>query len=497
MTFKWKPAATASHSHWLALVALALAGSVDAATFVVNSTADSGAGSLRNTITTAFAAANPPHLIMFSLPANSVINLVSALPMGHNEPLTIDGVGSPNLIIDAGGQSSIFLVGNNSPLTLRRLTLRNGEVVGSGGGCLRTGYSTSKLSLDRVIFDGCRSLSNNAAAANGGAIQSWSEVDIRESHFVNNYVQASIGTSSGGALYAISNVTIVDSLFENNESRGSGPAHAGGAIGVSSQPVSITRSEFRGNRSIHTSNASVTYGGAISSRSDTTLTLRNNVFFDNSAYSGSAVYAYALSEGVVMSLLASNNTFAGNSQGAALHMRSANIELKNNTFWKNASNDTDGAHVHFAGADSRIAAVSNNFLATPLGTSPACSGSNLIGTLQGSGNNLFTDASCSFFQGSSQIASGALRIRGLRRTGSGYYDLPVVDLFAGSPAIDGGSATAPGTTAASSCAAEDSRGESRPRDGNADGVARCDVGALELQREASLFAEDFDSVLLR
>src|SRR5205823_6358251 len=57
-------------------------------------------------------------------------------------------------------------------------------------------------------------------------------------------------------------------------------------------------------------------------------------------------------------------------------------------------------------------------------------------------------------------------------------------LLAGSPAIDAGScANAAGVTVG-----EDQRGLSRPRDGDGDGISRCDVGALEAAPQAPFAA---------
>ena len=74
-----------------------------AATFTVTNTADSGAGSLRDAITN--ANATPNSTIVFSVPANSTLTILTPLP-----PITagvsIDGSGTPGLTLSGGSTSA-------------------------------------------------------------------------------------------------------------------------------------------------------------------------------------------------------------------------------------------------------------------------------------------------------------------------------------------------------------------------------------------------------
>jgi hypothetical protein len=106
---------------WGRLISLAMgiasaAGIADAATFTVSNTNDSGAGSLRQAITDANAAATPPHTIAFAIPGSGMHTIApaSALP-SVSVPVIIDGTTQPGFagapLIELSGASAGFVNG--------------------------------------------------------------------------------------------------------------------------------------------------------------------------------------------------------------------------------------------------------------------------------------------------------------------------------------------------------------------------------------------------
>ncbi|WP_313915003.1 right-handed parallel beta-helix repeat-containing protein [Tahibacter sp.] len=487
----------------IACVAVALGtvipvASAQAATFLVTSSLASGAGTLRDAMTQAQVTAGAPHTIIFSLPANSVIGLASALPTLTSTPLVIDGSATPGLVVDGLDTARPFEVGASSPLTLRDLTIRNGFINNDRGGCIRVTSDTSTLTLDRVTLQGCRALSlDTNGIALGGAVSTEGGAFVYRSVFADNLARAS-GSTAGGAMDVRRSLWIENSRFEGNEAISTGSTGAaGGAVITGTGTLTVLRSQFIDNRAVQTVTPNLSFGGAISARDRTSTTVRQSLFLRNESGQGAALYAALLTLPNTMNVTVSNTTFAGNLSGPSLSLRNARVDLRNNTFWRNSGRSGLGAHLNVSGANTTINAATHNLLAGSADGSILCSSSSLPSGLQGTGSNLIADTSCSYLDAFSYINSGDLRIRGLRATGSALHDIPVVDLFAGSPAIDSGNPDGPGAGTVFVCTAGDARDEARPADGDADGAAVCDIGAHELQREASLFADGMEPMLLR
>ena len=98
---------------------------------------------------------------------------------------------------------------------------------------------------------------------------------------------------------------------------------------------------------------------------------------------------------------------------------------------------------------------------------------NVGGTVTSMGSNLDSDATCSF-TGAGDLSGVAPLLGSLADNGG---PTQTHTLLAGSPAIDAGSSCPPPAT--------DQRGTTRPLDGNGDGSAVCDIGAVEVAFQPS------------
>jgi predicted outer membrane repeat protein len=197
------------------------------ATFTVLNNSDSGAGSLRQAILDANAAAGADTILFSPTINGQTITLATALP-AISDALTVTGPGSNGVTVSGNNAVRLFQVNAGVTATLSGLTLTAGSVtvLNDGGAVLNNG----NLTLTGVI------LQNNAAGSNGGAV-----------------------ASEGAA----TQLTVTDCTFTANTA-----ASAGGAVfasGFTFQKLSVTSSTFSGN-------AARSSGGAISATTTSTLT---------------------------------------------------------------------------------------------------------------------------------------------------------------------------------------------------------------------------------
>jgi predicted outer membrane repeat protein len=151
------------------------------AILTVSTTANSGAGSLREAI----ASARSGDTIQFAASlANQTITLNSQIAIDVGKNLIIDGAGATNLTISGNNASRIFQLNSNSAtptrLTVKNLTLANGYTAEQGGAINTTHQGA--LTIENVSFN------NNVADKGGGAIFSAFEgsLTVTNSRFDGN-----------------------------------------------------------------------------------------------------------------------------------------------------------------------------------------------------------------------------------------------------------------------------------------------------------------------
>src|SRR6266550_2880688 len=194
----------------LLFAAMASVQNLHAATITVTSTADSGAGTLRD----ALASASDCDTIDFSV--TGTITLTSGQLVVNNS-LTISGPGAANLAVNGNAASRIFYISSGKTVTISGLTITNGRKSGIGIESQGAGTLNDHATL---TVSNC-TISGNSAAGNGGGIYNTGGFFGSATLTVNNSTISgntagggggggvfNDGSSSGSAPLTVSNCTI-------------------------------------------------------------------------------------------------------------------------------------------------------------------------------------------------------------------------------------------------------------------------------------------------
>ena len=233
---------------------IATAGPAGAATFNVTTTADAGAGILRQAILDANAAAGAD-TITFQAGLGTIGLTTGELDITDDLTIT-DPEG--DVTVDAGGTSRIFYITAAGAVTITGLTLDSGSTTGRGG-------AVASFETDLTI----------TGSTISGSSSDW-----------------------GGGVFAEEGaVTITDTTFSDNSSDG-----YGGGLGVYEGSATITGSTFTGN-------VAYDHGGGASFDNITSVTVTDSTFTDNTSDDGygGGLWAY---DGE--SLTVTGSTFTGN-----------------------------------------------------------------------------------------------------------------------------------------------------------------------------------------
>ncbi|MCC6847117.1 MAG: hypothetical protein IT294_01350 [Deltaproteobacteria bacterium] len=365
--------------------------------------------------------------------------------------VTLAGAGADTTIIDGNATGRVLLVGNAGPVRVEGLTLRGGLQDGSslfgGGGAVNSGGDLTLA--DSVVRD-------SSSTAGGGGIYSSGPLRIERCTITGNTARTGGGVYSDSAFVPV-DATIVDSTIADNHAA---IDHGGGVF-------------------LYGSNA----GG--------TTTIRGTTISANDAAISGGGVALA---GLYGTLVVTNSTLSGNRcfwyyGGGLADLGRSTIQLRNVTVTGNRSEDaggTNGAGGGIALDATSTATLANTIIAgnSAAAFAPDCyDGAAIIGS---DGYNLIGDDGGNDGSGGTycDLDDATGDRRGLDpllgpladNGGPTATHLPA----AGSPAIDAGDPAGcsdeNGTPLAS-----DQRGAPRPVDGDGDGDARCDGGAVEAQ----------------
>ncbi len=286
-----------------------------AAGITVTTTADGGAGSLRDAIT---QANTNPGADVITVPAGTYTLSITGTgedanatgDLDINSDITIIGAGSGSTIINANGIDRVFDL-HSGASALQKLTIENGDVGSTSGGNIRVGSGASLTVSDSVITGG--------KALSGAGISASGPLTVERTELVSNSAIPIQGTGSTGSAISSggknSSLDLRDSLVANNTATG------GNAALYMNGNGSVSNTTFTGNASTARTILVESFGsGADITVTFTHITVANNTTDGNLPGLGIAanlISPAALSMTIEGSLFM-NNMVSGTSKNCAV-----------------------------------------------------------------------------------------------------------------------------------------------------------------------------------
>ena len=425
------------------------------------------------------------------------------------EPLEIAGPGSALLTIDGGGATGI----SDRVLTLNPPLAEPNAAYAITGLTVTGGYVNANPSEGSGIY----------VAPDAGDAPVVTITDVVSTG--NEAVAASVARPSLGAglFIGAGTVTVVDSTFSANVLSGSNNDFAGAGVYVQDGTVELRRCRITGNRLpegfaaglriragvttiIDTviddnrttrPNGPQAWGGGVSigtgaGTSGTLLAWRSTIH-DNSSDQGGGIYVVTGSASLVNCTIAAN---LADCHGAAIRVGDAgSVTLNNCTIAGNTvTQRRPGCFGNGGGiwTDLGQVTLSNTIVAGnvgyagpagPFGNDLGTDSNRLAGNFVSAGYNvvgIVDGAEAPFTTGvGDQVGTPGAPLDAMLQaslTNNGGFT-PTMGPLAGSPALDRASPNP--VTGRPDCESEDQRQYIRPLDSNLDGIAICDVGAVE------------------
>ena len=439
-----------------------------AATLIVTTTADNGAGSLR----AAIAAATDGDMIQFDPALNGQTITLTSGELLIDKDVTIGGPGPDLLKVETLGQFRIFHVIPGNTVRIEKLTISRGNDLGSGvlndqatltinnctvidgfdnttgggGGIFNNGENAILTIVDATIINNRATL----GGAGGGIFNNGGTLTVIGS--IISFNMATGKSSVGGGIFNVGTMDIYHSAISQNHA-----SIAGGGI-YNFGTVTITDSTINGNHAGSALQGSGLGGGVYNER---TLVIRNSTIHNNSASGKNSGTAGGIASGgsngtleIVNSTISNNSA---NLDGGGI-ANSAPLTLTHSTMSDNTANRNGGGIINYATLEIRHTIIKAGI-----------AGANIFnsgGTVTSLGYNLSSDNGGGFLTGlGDQINTnpmlGSLQDNG----GPTFTHLPLPS----SPAIDAGD---PSFTPPPSL---DQRGYVRVING------RIDIGSVEAQ----------------
>ena len=379
---------------------------LDPGTIVVDTLLDEADGSVTDgdvSLRDALAAIEPGNTIVFAEELTGEIAL-NGTELVIDRAVTIDGGG--DIIVNAGGQSRVFLIGDGDPDTQDLVTLSGLAIT---GGVADIGGGISSSDSDLTLID-----------------------SVVTGNLATTAIPGVLSGSGGGIAVGFGSLNLVDSIVSDNAA----DIFAGGVFGLAESPLNISNSIISGN--------SATDGGAIAGVDPITLT--GSTISNNSAAStGGGILIPVGAPGVAAGpVTIANSTIADNSAtfGGGIYNAGGQADITNSTITGNTA--STGSGISSFGDAIAQTTVTSSIVSGNIGTDvdlatpPTVDVADAPNSFTSNGNNLIGDGNAiDAFSGPGDITGNT--DPGLAALADNGGPTPTIALLPDSPAIDTGS----------------------------------------------------------
>lgn len=316
-------------------------GAYENLTLIVANTNDSGAGSLRQTVS--------------DVPVNgeigfdpTVFNVARTITLSSgevliNKNLAINGPGANLLTLSGNNANRVFRVaGGGLNVSISGVTISNGRAGNVGGGIV----ADSNLTLTQCDF-----INNEATSLSGGGVYVGGSVGtFTDCNFRGNKagVVGQTGASGGAVHLALSTGIFTGCTFSGNTS-----ADYGGAVGLSSSSGTLTNCTISGNTAVGRG-----FGGGIShyaASGTRTLTITNSTIANNTGAAVAGLRVESTTAGTTAAVTIRNTILANNTSTniggvavpnsfATITSQGFNLTNDNSTTFLNQATDITNAN---------------------------------------------------------------------------------------------------------------------------------------------------------
>lgn len=431
--------------------------------WVVTNTSDAGPGSLRHAIENSIAG----DTVNFDASLSGQTIITTGILIDHD--LLIDGRSLASHVKISGNNVNWSFIAPRctiqegclvpATVTISGLDIINGGIINQMSGTMYisnvnfTGNHVTQSMMGGAITNrgyltiSNSTFSNNTSTAGAGAIYSSGELFVETSIFTNNQ-----GTG-GGAIYSSSYLSIQRSTLSNNQ------AGSGGAVNASGAGLFIYESQFTGNH------ATALGGGVYSGVHYNAVNVISSTFSGNTAAAGGAIYNLNQAP---QSMWIENSTIFNNSNTGVFN-EGGSLKVINSTIVGNSTIDNtqgSGIYGYLTSNPPQTVEISNTILAGNTGA-PDChiQGLDFLG-----GSNLIQNNAAGVNACGTPSLTGDPQLGPLQINGG---PTPTLKPQPGSPVVDSADNI--------SCYSYDQRGFPRSQDGDGNGSAICDMGAVEVE----------------